>query len=306
MNQNAIEPRLQVGGNNPPLWAILRDFVKEENFSATVTGYLADEFKAWPTTVLELLEKARSLPKEITSPEDRELFPPLIKQLRDVSAKLEAFHKAQKEPYLRGGQAVDQWFFSLMDKLARRQPRNNPGAADILLARLTAYDNEVLAKEQERRRVEAELLRQEAMKAEAARIKAENEAEEARLAADRARNPERKAEKEEIADRAQEAVAAANVQATVIHQQATEAYIGTLSKPADIMRNRGADGTLSTMAQEKYAEVTDRTKLDMAKLWPHIPLAALETALKAWAKSTDYREPMEGAAIGRRNKSMVR
>ncbi len=72
------------------------------------------------------------------------------------------------------------------------------------------------------------------------------------------------------------------------------------------MRTRGSDGTLATMGQEKYAEVTDRQLLDKEILWPFIPLADLEKALRAWAKNTDYRTPMAGAEVGRRNKSVVR
>ncbi len=44
----------------------------------------------------------------------------------------------------------------------------------------------------------------------------------------------------------------------------------------------------------------------MAKLWPFIKFDAKQVALNQWAKSTDYREPMVGAKIGRRPKSAVR
>ena len=44
------------------------------------------------------------------------------------------------------------------------------------------------------------------------------------------------------------------------------------------MRQRGTDGTLTTMARENYAEVLDATKLDKEALWPFISLEAKEKA----------------------------
>ena len=88
--------------------------------------------------------------------------------------------------------------------------------------------------------------------------------------------------------------------------KAEQAHIDTLAKPADIMRTRGTDGTLSTMATEPFAEVTDRDQLDKAKLWPFFTDEAIEKALRAWAKTTGHKVSMDGASIGKRPKSVVR
>lgn len=303
MNETA-DPRLQVGANFPPL---ARSIAAEEgDFAAVTTAFLEDEYARQPQIVAALLEEAREIPKTIEDDATKARVVPLIKRLRDTAKAIEAFHSKEKQPYLRGGQAVDQFFFGLVDKLARRAKTNNPGAADVLNARLTDYDNRKLAEERARREREAA---EQARLAREAQEKADREArqaEEARLAAERARKPETIAVKGEAA-RGQEAAAdAAKVEATVSTARAEEAHIATLAKPADIMRSRGADGTLSTMGQEKYAEVVDRTKLDMEALWPFLPLKAIEQALTAWAKVHDYRKTMDGAEVGRRNRSVVR
>jgi hypothetical protein len=304
-NNPTTDDRLGIGGNNPPLWALLDLLGEQANVSAVVTDYLNDRYKQWEPAVEEILEEARALPREIAEKEDRDKFPPLIKRIRDLAAKLNGLHTKEKEPFFRGGQAVDQKFFGLIDKLSRRSRTSNAGAADVLNARLTDYDNKVLAAEQERRRLEAERLAREAREKREAEEKAALEAEELRLAAERARKPETVEEKSKVADQAEQAHSSARVEATVAVARAEEAHVQTLAKPADIMRTRGDDGTLSTMAQEKYAEVVDRTKLDYAKLGPYFAIAAVEQALRAWAKATDHREAMQGAAVGRRNKSKV-
>lgn len=301
-----LNPRAAIGGNDPPAWALIRLLAEDQDVAQTVTDFLQSEHAQWPLEVAKLLEEARTLPHPITSKEERDLYPGVIKRIRDLKAKLEGLHVANKEPFLRGGQAQDQFWFGLIDKLSRRSKTNRAGAGDVLLARLTDHDAAVLAAENARRAAEAAEAKR---VAEAARKKAEEErlaAEEAERAAARARKPETVEAKTEVAAAATAAAIAAQEEAKRASSQATEAYLQTLAKPAAIMRNRGDDGTLTTMAQETYAEIVDRTKLDLAKLAPYLSLEALQKALNAWAKSTDYRQPMEGAEIGRRPKTVVR
>lgn len=293
-----------VGHNNPPLGRSIS--AEEGDFALVATAFLEEEYAKQGPIVAALLEEARAIPKVIEDEGTKSKVTSIIKRMRDQAKLLIATHAKEKQPYLRGGQAVDQFFFGLVDKLTRRAKTNNPGAADVLNNRLTDYDNRVLAAEQAKRDREA---------AEAARIakaaadKAAAEAaaaEEARLAAERARKPETIAEKTTAAVVQERAADQAKVEATVTFAQAQEAHIATLAKPADIMRTRGEDGTLSTMGTEKYADILDRTLLDKEKLWPYIKAEALASALTQWAKLTDYNQAMEGASVGRRNKSVVR
>ena len=301
-------PRAVIGANDPPLWATLRAFSREEDFGKTVTDFLNEEYKQYDTTIDDLLAEARDLARvrPIPDKQTRDRFPSVIKRIRDTAAKMTAFHKKEKEPWYRGGQAVDQKFFGWIDKLARRNRDNNPGAADVLNAMVTDYDNRVLAAEQERRRLEAEAAARVAREAQERAAAEAREAEERRLAAERARKPEIAETKQAAAAEAEQVASAARVEAVVTTERAQEAHIATLAKPADIMRNRGDDGTLSTMAQETYAELVDKDLVDRDALWPYIGAKEVEKALRAWAKSTDFRKEMAGAKVGRRNRTVVR
>ena len=305
-------PREVIGGNRPPL---ARSIAAEEgDFALVTTAFLEDEYAKQPPIVQSLLDEATTLLRDPTS---GELMPiaddamkgrvaSLIKRMRDAAKNLAAFHGKEKGPYLRGGQAVDQFFFGLIDKLGRREKRSRPGAADVLGQMLTDYDQRKLEEHlAEQRRIQQEEARR-AAAARAEQERQEREAEEARQAEARARKAENKEAHAEVAKAAEQQADTAGTTATIAESRAEEARIEQLRRPADIMRTRGDDGTLTTMAQETYAEITNRTELDLTKLGPYIPLDGLQRALNAWAKLTDYREPMAGAAIGRRPKSVVR
>jgi len=296
-----LNPRAGIGGNNPPL---ARSIAAETDFAASVTSFLQDEYRERPIAVMALLEEAREIPKEIEDDATKSKAISLVKRIRDESKALLAFHEKEGTPYLRGKQAVDQWFFGLADKLARRSKTNNPGAADIIMSRVTAYDTAVLAREQERRRLEAAEAERRRLAAEAEQRRRDQEAEQARLAAERART--KGAEKTAVAVEKEAEASAAAVEATVARAAHEDARIATFAKPADIMRTRTEDGTLSTMAQESYAEIVDVDLLDIQALRPFIPLDAWQKYLNAWARVTGYTKQMPGANVGRRPKSVVR
>lgn len=303
--ETAPNPRETIGGNNPPL---AKTISEQENFAQTVTDFLADQFADAIRTVDELLAEARALPAEIDGEETKGKYTGLIKRIRDHAKRLDALHEKEGTPYLRGKQAVDQFFFGPIDKLARRDKKNRPGAADILNARLTDYDTKVLAEKQAALRREAEERERIADGARLAEAEAARVAEETRLAAERARVPERIAEKTEVADKAAGAAVVATIAAEVTADAAKGARVESLAKPADLMRQRGNDGTLSTMATEAYAEIVPGQdgQLDKEKLWPFIGLAEKEKAVRAWAKNTGHTQQMPGAIIGKRPKSVVR
>jgi hypothetical protein len=304
MSNSEVQDRIaRIGDNNPPL---ARTISAEENFSATVTAFLDEEYRAQPKAVAELLMEARDLPKEIEDDAMKGRFASLIKRLRDTAARLDAFHTKEKEPYRRGGEAVDQFFFGLIDKVARRNKNNNPGAADVLLKRLNDYDVRKLEEERVKRQRAADEAARLEREAREQRERLEREAEERRLAAERARKPEIAEQKQEAAAQSEAAADAAKIDHAVAEGQAQDARIATFAKPAEIMRQRVDDGTLTTMAQEAFAEVTDANLLDKEKLWPFIKLEAKEAAVRQWAKNTGHSQQMPGAEIGKRPKSRVR
>jgi hypothetical protein len=293
-----------MGHNQPPLPKLIAE--QEGDFAQVVTEYLSDEFKDSLALTTTLLDEARALPEQIDSDETKGKYTSLIKRIRDHAKALTAFHEKEKMAYYRGGQAVDQTFFGPIDKLARRVKTNKPGAADILNARLTDYDNRILAEKQaELNRIAAAAERE----AEIARKKEAEElaaAEARRQEAERARAPAKIEEKTAAAEAQEVKASAASAHADVAAGAAQTAHIDTLAKPADLMRQRGSDGTLSTMTTEPYALVEDRTKLDFVTLGPYFSLDAIEKAVRGWAKNNGYTVQMAGASIGKKPKSVVR
>src|SRR5258708_24101474 len=143
-----LNPRAVVGEKKPP------------EYAQKVTDEMRAEYGALEQSVTLALEEARTLPKEINDDKIMGTFARLIKKLRDTAARAEAFRVAEAEPHYRAKQAVDGFFFGLIDKCARRDRKAQPGAADILQARLDDYNQRKLRAEQERlAREEAERRR---------------------------------------------------------------------------------------------------------------------------------------------------
>lgn len=291
-----VNPRLKMGDNS----ADAPDYAKQES------ERLQRDYAELTVTVDDLTTQAEALPEEIPDTDGKGLVADLIKRLRDTARRADALREVEKQPHFRRGQGVDQFFFGLIDRVAKRDRKGRDGVADILQTRLTKYDTRVLLEEQERlRKIAVEAARVAAIQ-EAKRVRLAQQAETARLAAERARKPETTAAKVEAAEHAEAAASSAAIESEIAGRQAEDTYVDTLRRPADIMRTRTGTGTLSTVAREFYAEIEDVMKLDPAALWPYIALAEKEKALRAWAKATGYKTPMAGAKIGDRPKSVVR
>lgn len=297
-------PRERIGGNEPPL---SKRISEEQDFGASTLAYLQDEYRDIERTTTDLLAEARELPERVADDGQLGIFASLIKRLRDTASRAEGLRVKETEPYLRAQNSINAFFFGIQDRLRRRSGQRNAkaGAADILQARVDEYQQEKLRREQAER---DRIAREERRKAEAAeneRRRLAEEAAEKKAAAERARKAETQAAKIAAAEKATEEAAVAAAAAATAVEHAQEAHINTLAKPADMVRTR-TEGAMVTMAKEKYALVVDESKLDKAALWPFIPIAAKEQALRAWAKTTGHRQQMEGAEIGERNKSVVR
>jgi hypothetical protein len=275
------------------------DYAREES------ERLQRDYAELARTAQSLFDEAAEVP-DVIEVEHKSAVVELIKRIRDVTKRVTGIHELEKLPHLRRGQGVDNFFFGLHDSLMRRDKKNRPGIGDTLNQRLTELDVRLLAEENERRRLAAEEAARIARAKAEAEAKAAREADEKRLAAERARLAETRAAKQEAAAEAERAASAAIVEAKVAEAAAEEAHVATLSRPADIMRQRTAAGTLSTMQQETFAEIEDPALLDAIRLWTFVTFEAKQKALNGWARSTDWREQMPGARVGRRPKSQVR
>jgi hypothetical protein len=274
------------GHNQPP------DYAQE------VTDRMAADYAEMSATVTAQLGAARDLPATVDGEEQLRIFSDQIVAMRDTAARAEATRKAEKEPYLRAGQAVDGFFSTLVERLN--------GGVKVLSKRVNDYQQKKLAEERQRRQVEADRLAREAAAKKAEEDRLAREAEDRRLAAERARNPEKIEEKSAIADMAEQAASTASIDAAIAAEQAEAAHIDTLRKPSDMARSRFDAGRLVTMKQVGYVEILDKMKLDAETLWPFVKEEHALQALKAWAKTTSHKRQMDGAVVEMRDETVVR
>lgn len=292
------------------------------SFFETEMSRLKQDYGYLEATVAEQLAASRPI-TVINDQATKDVVTAMMKNMRETWKRIQGVHEAEKAPDLERGRAKDGYFFGLMEKLGRRDKKANKGEGERLNDLLTDYDTRILAAEQERRRREAEeaarIAREKAeAEARAAREAAERAriAEEARLRAERARTEETRAARAaeaaaaaQAAAEAEEALSKTRVDLTVTAGKAEETYIDTLATPADVMRQRSDQGVTSGMATEKFREITDRNILDLEKLRPYIPAAALDTALNKYAESHGYSSDesvqIKGARFGKRPKSRV-
>lgn len=289
---NTENPRAVVGDNTAV------------NYGERIAEQMKRDYAELVTGVGAALEAARGLPVEISTDEDLAPFASLIKRMRDTVARIEAFRVAEKEPHLRAEQAVDSFFFSLTEKLSRRKRDGRAGAADILQARVDAYQQRKLAEERERLRKAAEDAAREEHERRVAEAKALQAAEEARKAAERARKPENVEQRTEVAQEKAGIAASARLDTFEAATAAENAAVAAARKSADIARVRLPDAMV-TMRQVPHVEVIDRDLVDKSKLWPFLKDDHIALALRAWAKTTNHKQKMDGALIEMRDESVI-
>lgn len=286
-------PRAIVGDNRAP------------DYAQRVTDEMREQYRETELRVAELIASANGLP-DLVDDESMGPWAKLIKDAKDEERRLDALREAEKAPYFRAAQAVDGYFNSLRERLVRKNRASKPGLADTLQRDVDEYFQRKLAAEQERRRREAEETARIEREKREAEYRAQQEAEEAVRAAERARKPESIEEKRATAVEAQAAAAATKAAAALAATAAEDARIATLAKPADIVRTRVDEGPLVTMGTDLYAIVENYTMIDLETLRPFITHAAIDQALRGWARSTGFSIQMQGARIGRRPKTVVR
>jgi uncharacterized membrane protein YqiK len=277
------------------------------DYAQTITATLQKDYAELVKGAGDLLEEARALPASIPDGDESTLntFTTLIKRMRDTTSRITTFHVTEKEPHLRAGQAVDQFFFRLHERLARRSNKDKPGAADILQARVGDF--------LERKRIAEQKIRDEAeraARAEAERIRNEQiaaarAAEEAAAKAARARNAANIAAHAAEAERQRKLAEEARKLQEAADQAAEDARIDATAKPADLVRTRTEGGAIATLRQVPLVKIEDVSKLDKELLWPFLKDEHILMALKAWAKTKSHKVPMAGATIKMVNEGAV-
>lgn len=283
------EAAAKSGHNLPPMPTIAAPADIQDAITAHYADLAAD--------VTAMLNRARELPVEV----DAKSHTPVsttIKDIRELSRKADALRVKEKDPYLRGGDVIHQFFKEMIDRLDKTQT--------ILNKRLTVYDARRAAEERQRRAQEAAEAARIAREAEEKRIAEERAAAESAAAAARARKQENIEAHQERAAEHEAAANEAAVDQMIANDAATQARHATMVKTADLTRTRHETGVMSTMRQVPYVEIVDRTKLDKEALWPFIRDDELLKALKAYGRTTSHKKPMEGAIIELRDESIVR
>ena len=246
------------------------------------------------------------MPSEINSDEEMGPFATLIERMRDTTSRIKAYHTTEKEPHLRAGQAVDQFFFGWYEKLSRRNKTDKAGAADVLQARVNDWMQRKLAAERAARQAAEAAARAAEDALRAAQQEAARKALEAAAAADRARKAENiAAHQRQALEEAAKAAQLASEQAQAA-QLADDARIDTLAKPADMVRTRLDNGPMVTMKQVPVVVLEDAALVDMEALRPYFTEEAILKASKQWAKVTGYKKQMPGLTVKMVDEAVVR
>jgi phage-related minor tail protein len=288
-----FETPAAAAGQNVP------DYAKEETFR------LEREFVNLKSEVAEALDEARKLPSVVEDQETADRYTAAINRIVDLNKKTNGIREAEKTPWLRRGDAVDSFFFGLMERLLKRKKTDKAGGADVLNERLHAYNMKRLAEERARREEAERIAREAERKLREEREAREREQAEAEARARRARSDETRKAAEEAAEKARKEAAEKAAAEEIARAQRQEAEDAARAKPADMVRERHSEG-MNTMRLVWHVEVLDSMELDLKKLQPFIPADAWDKAAKAWAKVTQYRQTMPGLLIEQRPDTQVR
>jgi len=271
-----------------------------------VTDRLEQDFAEIGRSVTDALEAARALPKEVDSEETQGEYAAVIKRLRDLHGRIEGIREMEKEPYLRGGNAVDSFFGRMKEKLFRKNKNDQAGAADVLQARVNSYVQKKADEERRRREEEARVAREAEERARREREAAERAQREAEEKAARARKAENIEAAEKLAAEARANAERLRDEEERARQQRQETAADASAKTADLVRTRTEQGHMVTAKQVPYVEIVDSMDLDAKTLWAFVKDDAKLAALKTWAKTTQYKKPMKGAIIEMRDEAVIR
>lgn len=204
----------------------------------------------------DLLAAAARVPEVVDSDDLAGKIGDFIKQVAACNKAAEAARVSEKEPHLAASRVVDGFFKAVTDPLEK--------AKKTIEGRLTLWLRQKAdAERRERERIAAE-----------ERAAAEAAAKAAKEAEDRATDQITLGRAIEAADAAQKAQADAEAA-----RKAAEA------KAAELSRNRGDYGSVASLRTYWDFSDLDRAGLDLETLRQHLPVEALEKAVRAYIKA---------------------
>ena len=211
-----------------------------------------------------LAAKANALPKTIKSDDENLEVGAVVKEARSISKRVEALRVETKAPIIKAGKDVEAFFSVPADRLAR--------IITTLEERGTAFVN---AKAAEERRLREE---------------------QARIAREKAEEERRKADAAANAGRVQTA-ARAEGRAEAAEDQARRLEMAAEKSNADLVRTRGAGGTVATAKTKQDIRIVNFAEADLATLRPYLDRDAVLKAARAWLKVTKGTEALKGFEV---------
>lgn len=252
---------------------------KTHNNPPSDLEYLKDNLELRYIHILQEADKyikiAEHIPAVFTEENEAEYVTDFIKKVDDVAKRLEKSRKEEKDPFLRQGQFVDDFFNTLRFNLGISEKKNTNSVIERAKRPLSDWLQRKANEERLRREAEADLLRKESN--EAVKEVAAAVAEEAPAAA--------------ISDAMDHAVTMNQV--SRIAEERAVAPIASVST--------GALGS-AALKTKWIGTIKDIENLDLAKLRPYISLNELQKAVdkyvKAGGRNCDGAEIQETLDVG--------
>lgn len=229
----------------------------------------------------ELLAASERVPATVNNEETAKKVGDFIKQIGAAVKNADTARVAEKEPYLSGGRTVDGFFKVLITDPLAKAKRDIEDRLNQYLRKKTAEERQRREAEKRQRREEADRLAREARE-QADKLISESLDSEAALNA--------AVDAEEVAQQAQ---ADAEVAAKTASANA-----------AEMSRTRGNYGSLASL--RTYWDFRDiyREKLNLEELRSHLPLDALEKAVRSYIKAGG--RDLSGVTIFENTRTQVR
>lgn len=204
----------------------------------------------------ELIAASARIPDAIEDEGTAQNVSDFIRQCSACTKAADVARVGAKEPYLEGGRAVDGFFKLISDPLDK--------VKRTIEARLTLYLRAKADRERREREERERLAREE-------EARRRREAEEA----------ERKLKDE----RSLKDAIDARKRAEMAEADRIMAEKDAAAKASDLSRTRGEFGAVSSLRTTWTFSDIDRAALDLEALRPHLPVAGLEGAIRAFIKA---------------------
>lgn len=252
----------------------MTDLINQPDAATAIRENLMEKHAEIMKRVTDLLEAAKRAPEKIESDEVAGRMGDFSKQLAACLKNTEAARVAEKEPHLAAGRTVDGWFKNLADPLDKAKA----GVGRVLTDYLRVKE---AAERAERERVAREERAAALAAAEASRL--------AEQAALDAKTMDAAIDAEDLARKAAADAALAAKEAA--------------AKAADLSRTRGDLGSVSSLVEFWDFKDIDRDALDLEALRQHLPMEALEKAVRSFVKAGG--RSIKGATVFENSKARV-